>query len=131
MRAAIRVTVQLDPVGGAVRDARRVVESALSDWQDDAATQVAVLLTSEVVTNAIVHASPHASDGRVGLTVDGDDEVARIEVTDGYAVLPVVRGPRVGGTSGRGLMLLDLLAARWGIRRGVEGKTVWFEVCRR
>jgi anti-sigma regulatory factor (Ser/Thr protein kinase) len=130
VRATIRVTVQLDPVGGAVRDARRVVESALSGWQDDAAAQVAVLLTSEVVTNAIVHASPHANDGRVGLTVDSDDELARIEVTDGYAVLPVVRGLRVGRTSGRGVMLLDLLAARWGITRGVEGKTVWFEVSR-
>ncbi len=114
--------MQLDPVGGAVRDARRVVESALSGWQDDAAAQVAVLLTSELVTNAIVHASPHASDGRVGLTVDGDDELARIEVTDGYAVLPVVRGLRVDGTSGRGVMLLDLLAARWGITRWRRGQ---------
>ena len=89
MRAAIRVTVQLDPVGGAVRHARRIVESTLSGWRDDAAAvRVAVLLTSELVTNAIVHASPHATDGRVGLTVDGDGERARFEVTDGYSGPP-------------------------------------------
>jgi anti-sigma regulatory factor (Ser/Thr protein kinase) len=123
--------VQLNPVGGAAKEARRVVESALSGWGDAAGAQVAVLLTSEVVTNAIVHASPHATDGRVGLTVDANEELARVEVTDGYRGLPVVRSPRAGRPSGRGMILLDLLAARWGVTPDGEGKTVWFEVSRR
>jgi anti-sigma regulatory factor (Ser/Thr protein kinase) len=124
--------VQLDPVGGAVRKARRVVESVLAAWgEDTAGAQVAVLLTSEVVTNAIVHASPHAIDRRVGLSVTGDDELARVEVTDGFGALPLARGPEISRTSGRGIMLLDLLATRWGVTPVGEGKTVWFEVSRR
>jgi anti-sigma regulatory factor (Ser/Thr protein kinase) len=124
--------VQFDPVGGAVREARLIVQSVLSGWGDDAAVvQVAVLLASEVVTNAIVHASPHATDGRVGMTVDGNDESARVEVTDGYRGLPLARAGPVGRASGRGILLLDLLATRWGVTRDGEGKTVWFEISRR
>jgi anti-sigma regulatory factor (Ser/Thr protein kinase) len=116
---------------GAAREARRIVESVLADWGDDAeAVQVAVLLTSEVVTNAVVHASPHAADGRVGLTVAGDDELARVEVTDGYPGLPVAHSRPVRGASGRGMVLLELLAARWGVTPDGEGKTVWFEIPR-
>jgi anti-sigma regulatory factor (Ser/Thr protein kinase) len=130
--AVIRVTVQLDPIGEAAREARRIVESVLADWGDYAeAVQVAVLLTSEVVTNAVVHGSPRAADGRVGLTVDGDGELARVEVTDGYRGQPVARDPRLGRASGRGIMLLDLLAARWGVTPDGDGKTVWFEIARR
>lgn len=132
VRVMSRVTVLLDPVGEAVGEARRIVRSVLAGWGDDAAVvQVAMLLTSELVTNAIVHASPHATDGRVGLTVDGDDEVARVEVADRYRGLPFARVPRVGRASGRGLLLLELLAARWGVTPGDEGKTVWFEISRR
>jgi anti-sigma regulatory factor (Ser/Thr protein kinase) len=108
------------------------VESVLADWGDDAeAVQVAVLLTSEVVTNAVVHASPHAADGQVGLTIAGDDELARVEVSDGYCGLPVAQGTQVGRASGRGIVLLDLLAARWGVTPDGDGKTVWFEIPRR
>jgi anti-sigma regulatory factor (Ser/Thr protein kinase) len=110
--------------------ARRIVESVLSGWAEEAQVQVAVLLTSEVVTNAVVHASPYAADGRVGLVVDGDEGLARVEVTDGYRGLPVARAGRVGRVSGRGIMLLDLLATRWGVTPGGEGKTVWFEISR-
>jgi anti-sigma regulatory factor (Ser/Thr protein kinase) len=132
VRTAIRVTVQLDPVGEAARESRRVVESVLAAWGDDQeAVQVAVLLTSEVVTNAVVHASPYAADGRVGLTVEGDTELARVEVTDGYGGLPFVRRGGMGRTSGRGVQLLDLLAARWGVTPDGAGKTVWFEIARR
>ena len=124
--------MQLEPVVGAVRKARRVVESVLAGWGDDAAgAQLAVLLTSEVVTNAIVHASPHATDGRVGVSIDGGAELARVEVTDGFGGMPFARGPGVSRTSGRGIMLLDLLASRWGVTPVGEGKTVWFEVSRR
>ncbi len=131
MTTAIWVKVQLDPVGGAARQARRIVESTLAGWGDDAAAvPVAVLLTSEVVTNAVVHASPHATDGRVGLMVEGDGEWARVEVTDGYSGLPVAHGGEVGRTSGRGVQLLDRLAARWGVRPDGKGKTVWFEISR-
>lgn len=123
--------MQLDPVGGAARVARRIVESVLSGWGEEALVQVAVLLTSEVVTNAVLHASPYAADGRVGLVVDGDEGLARVEVTDGFGGLPVAQGGRVGRASGRGIILLDLLATRWGVTPGGEGKTVWFEVSRR
>ncbi len=129
MEVAIRVTAQLNPVGGTVKEARQVVESVLSSWGDDATgVEVAVLLTSEVVTNAIVHASPYVADGRVGLTVDADDQLARVEVTDGYRGLPLARDGPVGRQSGRGIWLIDLLASRWGVAPGAEGKTVWFEI---
>ena len=103
--------------------ARGAVASLLAEWCAQEPMETAVLLTSEVVTNAILHAG---SD--VEMTVDADLTRVRVSVTDGSSTRPVVVPPSLDAIGGRGLYLLDSLATRWGVRGGRHGKTVWFEL---
>ena len=84
---------------------------------------VIVLLTSEVVTNAVLHARTQAR-----LTVLVTKNKVRVEVVDGDSREPVPRQARAEDTSGRGLQLVDVLSSRWGAERVGDGKRVWFEV---
>jgi anti-sigma regulatory factor (Ser/Thr protein kinase) len=90
---------------------------------------VAVLLTSELVTNAVVHGL-----GPVQLVLIDDGIRLRVEISDGEtASLPLTAGrPASVDVSGRGLPTVDRLADRWGSgpRRTPPGKTVWFELRR-
>jgi anti-sigma regulatory factor (Ser/Thr protein kinase) len=82
----------------------------------------AVLLVSEVVTNAIRHAGSDAT-----IAVDVSDEQLRIGVTDAGPGWPEeqVLGT---GPGGFGLYLVAQLAGSWGVYRIGDGKTVWFEL---
>lgn len=86
-----------------------------------------VLLTSEVVTNAVLHAGPHPVGEEMVMGVACDRGVIRVEVGDHTSSLPVTRhnGDESGG---RGLPLLDALASAWGVMPRNAGKVVWFEV---
>jgi len=88
-------------------------------------TETALLLVSEVVTNAIVHGA-----GPPLLSVDVHPSVLRVTVTDDGAGTPQVQQPGSSlADGGRGLYLVETLAARWGTNRLVPtGKTVWFEL---
>jgi serine/threonine-protein kinase RsbW len=91
------------------------------DQADDA-----VLATSELVTNAIVH-----GEGAVTVHVWYGSTVLRVEVTDQGEATPVARHDHHDAAdSGRGLMIVDMLATSWGVlpRAGGPGKTVWFEL---
>jgi anti-sigma regulatory factor (Ser/Thr protein kinase) len=83
----------------------------------------AVLLTSEVVTNAVIHGR---SEARLRVVVDADH--VRVEVGDDNSRHPVVQPPDEDALDGRGLHLLDIVATDWGIRDDQIGKTVWFEI---
>lgn len=89
--------------------------------------RTAALLVSELVTNAIVH-------GRSGACVEVSldaDQVLRISVSDDNPLLlPTVDvRPRATAEGGRGLLIVSLLAARWGVAPVAGGgKTVWFEL---
>lgn len=85
----------------------------------------ALLLVSELVTNAVLHAH-----GEVSLRVQDRGATARIEVGDGSAMPPRMHGFAVESATGRGLRLLDRLAVRWGALPAASGggKVVWFEV---
>jgi len=88
--------------------------------------RTASLLISELVTNALVH-------GRSGAQVDAEltGGVLRVAVTDDSPVpLPEVdMAPRTSAEGGRGLLIVSLLAARWGFAPTANGgKAVWFEL---
>ncbi len=86
----------------------------------------AVLLTSELVTNAITHTAS-GRGGKVTVTVYRDDTRVRVEVRDdGSAEIPVVRPHDDARDSGYGLGLVELMAHRWGHRGGQRGRMVWF-----
>lgn len=125
----MQTTMQFAPVPASARAARDAVRGALADSSaDQSAVDTAVLLTSEIVTNAIQHAR---SDAVLDVHVEAD--VVRVEVTDDNPSLPQagVSGPGLA-ERGRGLGLVDACASRWGVDPlGVgmrAGKTVWFEV---
>jgi anti-sigma regulatory factor (Ser/Thr protein kinase) len=105
--------------------ARRFVRDVLMSRQvADAVVRTVELLTSEVVTNAIVH-------GRSGpqLIVVISDDVVRVSVRDVSPDVPVRRLGRVDDVSGRGVIIVEQLASAWGVERERGGgKKVWFEV---
>ena len=90
-----------------------------------------VLLTSEVVTNAIRHGGAKGSDDRVRIRVASRDERVRVEVRDdgpGFHGKPAVRSPGTSGVAGMGLELVAGLADAWGTGREGTTTVVWFEV---
>jgi len=88
----------------------------------------AVLLASEVVTNAIVHGGPHGPAAQVLLRVDSTDARVRVEVHDKCAGFPTVGDGAAGRPSGRGMILVELLSSNWGVIISGAGKIVWFEI---
>lgn len=104
-----------------VRRARRMALGVLAGAGtsgDDA-----VLLLSELATNAVIHAA-----SRFRVTIRRRDDRLRVEVADGSRA--VARRQRFSSTSGtgRGLALVDDIADRWGVDEREDGKTVWFEL---
>ncbi len=90
------------------------------------ATATLMLLSSEIVTNAVVHPDTKP-DATLGFSARCNGDVIRIEVTDqGSGFTPKPRDPdQVGG--GYGLYLLQAEANRWGV--DIQARTtVWFEV---
>ena len=85
----------------------------------------AVLLTSELVTNAITHTASGIG-GKVVVTVYRADTRVRVEVRDdGSEQVPAVSYDQTE-ESGYGLGLVDLIAHSWGYRGGQRGRIVWF-----
>lgn len=102
--------------------ARQFARRAAGDSSADVDTLV--LLVSEVVTNAVLHAR---SDIRLDIQPAG--ELVRVEVHDGSPVEPRVHHFHLTSGTGRGLRMLEQLARRWGVESDpTGGKVVWFEV---
>lgn len=93
-------------------------------WGDS--TETVALLTSELATNAVLHA--YGAHLQVRVTERGP--WLRIEVQDGSTVRPVPRGAYRYAENGRGLLLVEALAANWGTQPAGSGKTTWFEIGR-
>ena len=108
----------------AVPEARRALRELLGQWGKHGQSDVAELLTSELVTNAIVH-----TDHDAVLTATVGPHGLRVEVRDFVARRPQLRIPVADdGTNGRGLLLVQSLADAWGVRPHGVGKAVWFEL---
>jgi anti-sigma regulatory factor (Ser/Thr protein kinase) len=82
----------------------------------------AMLLTSEIVTNAVIHAAT-----RVELHARVEDGVLRVAVEDGDDRVPTAL-EEAGPEGGFGLHIVEELAEAWGVTRLAHGKAVWFEV---
>ena len=106
-----------------VGHARRFVTSALAELDVEDVSEVAGLLASELVTNAVLHAG-----GTIRVRVSAGDGTVRVAVEDTSSSHPVPRRASDGDRSGRGLALVTHLAERWGVDDLDVGKEVWFEL---
>ena len=106
----------------AAAEARRQVEAAIRAWDIPVDQGIAVLLTSELVTNAITH----EPGGIVALAVRVCRGQLRVDVFDTCAGIPVVLNASADAETGRGLKLVATLAAEWGFCRTRSGKAVYF-----
>ncbi|MGF7236937.1 MAG: ATP-binding protein [Frankia sp.] len=110
--------------------ARRIVTELLAAWGRPEDAEVARLLVSEVVTNAVRHAGQSRP---LELTVTADHGRIRVAVGDGSNRYPVPRTAHDDEESGRGMHLVASLASEWGVGPpvgpgGEVGKEVWFEL---
>ena len=116
------VHVDLDPTPAAPRAARAFLADHLGALDPDTA-YTAALCASELVTNGVLHARTPLV---LGVTL-GNQRVL-VTVADRAAGTPQPPPPDDERPSGRGLMLVDTLAAQWGVTDAPDGKTVWFTV---
>jgi len=105
---------------GSVTRARTLIAQTLHDLPDES-LEVVLLLTSELVTNAVRHGT-----GPVGVSVTWGGGSVRVEVEDQSPEWPVVQAMDRDALNGRGLILVDGLSRGWGVLAGGTGKTVWF-----
>lgn len=107
--------------------ARQQLRELLHDWTDAEQIDSAVLMVSEMVTNVLVHTDGHAL--LVAEVARGDAaRRLRVEVADTSDELPHRRRPGEMASSGRGLLLMEILADAWGVDPRGEGKSIWFEL---
>ncbi|MEU9150870.1 ATP-binding protein [Streptomyces sp. NPDC048417] len=108
--------------------ARHRVRDHLADWghgPGDPAVGDAVLLVSELATNVVRHGPLREREFEVAVTALADGSCL-IEVSDEGRVEPRLRIVRDDDERGRGLHLVETIAAAWGVwSRGAHGKTVW------
>ncbi|MEV6021892.1 ATP-binding protein [Streptomyces sp. NPDC052036] len=108
----------------AVPEARRALRELLTHWGKPGRSEIAELLTSELVTNALVH-----TDRDAVLTATVSSDGLHVEVRDFVRRRPHLRMPTTDdGTHGRGLVLVQSLADAWGVRAHGVGKAVWFDL---
>lgn len=121
--ALIEARIELAALPTSAASARRFVNSTLSGWGCEGIAEIVLLLVSELVTNAVLHAR---SDVELVLRMRG--RRLRVEVGDGSRTAPVLRAHDDEAMTGRGLSLVEQLSEAWGVHRTGDGKRVWFEI---
>ncbi|MGW7078839.1 SpoIIE family protein phosphatase [Streptomyces sp. NPDC054866] len=124
-RRTVLTVAQAEPER--IAGARRHVRELLHDWAVADQVDSAVLMVSEMITNVLVHTDGDALLVAEVIGVPGSRRL-RAEVSDGSDDLPHKRHPGELASSGRGLVLMELLADEWGVDPRGEGKSIWFEL---
>jgi anti-sigma regulatory factor (Ser/Thr protein kinase) len=115
-----RLTLTAGPAAPA--QARRQVRAAIVAWDIPVDLDVAVLLTSELVTNALRHEAGES----IMLTITSICGQLRVDVHDSSRCMPVLMDAPADAEAGRGLMLVATLSTDWGVHRTRAGKAVYF-----
>lgn len=117
------------------RLARRLAQYRLDLWgvpYGGPVSDTVILVVAELAANSVLHGRVPGRDFELRLTYDQDAGVVRVEVSDTHPGLPessekMTEGP-ADAESGRGLLIVEAVAARWGVeKRTGPGKTVWAE----
>ncbi|WP_171164514.1 SpoIIE family protein phosphatase [Streptomyces sp. I05A-00742] len=125
LRRAVMTIAQAEPER--IAEARQQVRDLMHDWPDGDQTDSAVLMVSEMVTNVLVHTD---GDALLMASISGErgHRCLRVDVADTSDELPHRRHPGEMASSGRGLVLMEILAGAWGVEPQGEGKNIWFEL---
>ncbi|MEU1732403.1 ATP-binding protein [Streptosporangium sp. NPDC020145] len=108
-----------------VASARRFVREIAVDWKAaEGIPEIAELLTSEIVTNAVVHAAARP----VQVSVMREGRLMVVEACDFSSAVPQIRSAASMEASGRGLTVVKELSHAWGWLPNPHGKSVWFEL---
>jgi anti-sigma regulatory factor (Ser/Thr protein kinase) len=118
-----RVRLATGPAAPA--EARRRVRDAIRSWQVPVDLDAALLLTSELVTNAIRHEAGQGAQA-VMLAIASSRGRLRVDVHDTSWSLPAVAEVPADAETGRGLLLVETLSDEWGFYRTPAGKAVYF-----
>ena len=108
-----------------VRLARNAAHVVLGAWRLAHVEETAVLIVSELVTNAVRHAT---GTDVIEVDLHATQTCVRIEIQDCDRRWPRPRVPGGFEESGFGFVLVDALAAKWGVRETTTGKAVWAEL---
>jgi anti-sigma regulatory factor (Ser/Thr protein kinase) len=122
----MRATAHFPRTAEELRAARAFARDTLATWGCQKRMDDVMLLVSELFTNAVLHGA-----GRVDLRMELVDARLKVEVVDEGRGPPISLGadPGVEATGGRGLLIVDRLAARWGNGHDGDGRTrMWVEV---
>jgi anti-sigma regulatory factor (Ser/Thr protein kinase) len=117
-----RITLPRNP--SSVAAARRFIQARAAAWSfPEPASQQLVLIGSELVTNAVLHARTELT-----LTLELHANRVRISVEDGSSAPATLRHYRADALTGRGLGVVAALSDNWGISAADDGKVVWAEL---
>ena len=117
-----RIQLEADPSSPAA--ARAFVRQWLAGQGFSQIAPALELMTSEAVTNAVIHAGEPLE-----VSIEDRGDCVRVRVNDPVVAVPVARPPSPSAASGRGVAIIDALASRWGVVVDPPaGKQVWFEV---
>jgi len=122
-RHGCRVRLATGPTAPA--EARRRVRDAIRSWQVPVDLDAALLLTSELVTNAVRHEAGQGIQAVV-LAIASSRGRLRVDVHDTSRSLPAVAEVPADAETGRGLLLVETLSDEWGFYRTPAGKAVYF-----
>jgi anti-sigma regulatory factor (Ser/Thr protein kinase) len=117
------VTLDLPPEPRSATRARQVTRQHLAASCPQEAIDIASLLVTELVTNAVLHART-----AIVLIVDVAPGRVLLRVCDESNAKPVLRHHGTLAITGRGIALVDELASSWGVDRSRRGKEVWCEI---
>ncbi|MDK3255617.1 ATP-binding protein [Blastococcus capsensis] len=123
--STLTASMDLPPVPASVPVARRLVHQLLQVWGARQDRDDAALLVTELVANVVDHVG-----GSTCLTLEAtfSDEWLRLAVVDCSATRPSVQELDAERPRGRGMLMVELLADRWGCEDHRGGKRVWFEL---
>jgi len=119
-----RLQVDLDPVPSATAVARDLVDEACTRWRLGEVADVAALIATELVANAVQHAGTPMT-----FAVTRRSTYLHLACRDRSRVVP--RRDGADASSGRGLLIIESMAIGWGFSLTEDGKVVWATVCAR